>query len=104
MMTAPTHPTTAHTPAGPAPHPMLALSPEAATAVREGAPLVALESTIISHGMPYPRNVEMALEVEGSSATPARSLPRSPSSTGCPGSGSPATSSRRWPATAASPR
>lgn len=65
MMTAPTHPTTAHTPAGPAPHPMLALSPEAATAVREGAPLVALESTIISHGMPYPRNVEMALEVEG---------------------------------------
>ena len=46
------------------PHPMLALSEEVAAAVRGGAPLVALESTIISHGMPYPRNVEMALEVE----------------------------------------
>jgi pseudouridine-5'-phosphate glycosidase len=43
---------------------MLALSEEVAAAVHEGAPLVALESTIISHGMPYPRNVEMALEVE----------------------------------------
>ena len=47
------------------PHPMLALSDEVAAAVRDGAPLVALESTIISHGMPYPRNVEMAVEVEG---------------------------------------
>ena len=48
----------------PTPHPMLALSEEVAAAVRDGAPLVALESTIISHGMPYPRNVGMALEVE----------------------------------------
>jgi pseudouridylate synthase len=48
----------------PTPHPMLALSDEVAAAVRDGAPLVALESTIISHGMPYPRNVGMALEVE----------------------------------------
>ncbi|MDF2093751.1 pseudouridine-5'-phosphate glycosidase [Knoellia sp. 3-2P3] len=47
------------------PHPMLALSDEVAAALRDGAPLVALESTIISHGMPYPRNVEMAVEVEG---------------------------------------
>lgn len=47
------------------PHPMLALSEEAAAGLRDGAALVALESTIISHGMPYPRNVEMALEVEG---------------------------------------
>jgi pseudouridylate synthase len=34
-------------------------------AVGEGRPVVALESTIISHGMPYPHNVEMAAEVEG---------------------------------------
>ena len=47
------------------PHPMLALSDEVVAAVRDGAPIVALESTIISHGMPYPRNVEMAVEVEG---------------------------------------
>ncbi len=45
-------------------HPMLHLSEEVATAFAEGAPVVALESTIISHGMPYPRNVEMAREVE----------------------------------------
>lgn len=47
------------------PHPMLALSDEVAVALRDGTPVVALESTIISHGMPYPRNVEMAVEVEG---------------------------------------
>jgi pseudouridylate synthase len=51
--------------AAPRPHPMLALSDEVAAALHDGAPLVALESTIISHGMPYPRNVAMALEVEG---------------------------------------
>jgi pseudouridine-5'-phosphate glycosidase len=38
---------------------------EVATALAEGRPVVALESTIISHGMPYPQNVEMAVEVEG---------------------------------------
>ena len=47
------------------PHPALVLTDEVATALREGDPVVALESTIISHGMPYPRNVEMAREVEG---------------------------------------
>ena len=47
-----------------APHPMLALTDEVAEALTAGRPVVALESTIISHGMPYPRNVEMALEVE----------------------------------------
>ena len=47
------------------PHPSLLLTDEVATALREGDPVVALESTIISHGMPYPRNVEMAREVEG---------------------------------------
>ncbi|WP_030484383.1 pseudouridine-5'-phosphate glycosidase [Nocardioides aequoreus] len=39
-------------------------APEVAEALAEGAPVVALESTIISHGMPYPDNVEMAVEVE----------------------------------------
>ena len=47
------------------PHPSLLLTDEVAAALRDGAPVVALESTIISHGMPYPRNVEMAREVEG---------------------------------------
>ncbi len=39
-------------------------SPEVAAALEAGRPVVALESTIISHGMPYPRNVETALAVE----------------------------------------
>ena len=39
-------------------------SPEVENALEEGRPVVALESTIISHGMPYPRNVETALLVE----------------------------------------
>jgi pseudouridylate synthase len=38
---------------------------EVAAALDEDRPVVALESTIISHGMPYPQNVEMATEVEG---------------------------------------
>ena len=42
----------------------LDVSPEVAAAVAEGKPVVALESTIISHGMPYPQNVETALKVE----------------------------------------
>jgi pseudouridine-5'-phosphate glycosidase len=45
-------------------HPMLAVAPEVAAALAAGAPVVALESTIISHGMPYPRNVQTAREVE----------------------------------------
>ena len=42
----------------------LSLSPEVAQALQQGKPVVALESTIISHGMPYPQNVETALKVE----------------------------------------
>ena len=42
----------------------LDISPEVAEAINSGKPVVALESTIISHGMPYPRNVETALLVE----------------------------------------
>lgn len=46
------------------PHPRLKLTDEVAQALSDGTPVVALESTIISHGMPYPQNVEMATEVE----------------------------------------
>ena len=53
----------------------LDLSPEVAEALAQGKPVVALESTIISHGMPYPQNVETALKVEqtirDNGATPA---------------------------------
>ena len=42
----------------------LEISPEVKKALEENRPVVALESTIISHGMPYPQNVETALRVE----------------------------------------
>ena len=42
----------------------LDVSPEVSEALASGKPVVALESTIISHGMPYPQNVETALSVE----------------------------------------
>ena len=42
----------------------LKLSPEVAEALAAGKPVVALESTIISHGMPYPQNVETAYACE----------------------------------------
>lgn len=42
----------------------LFVSAEVAEALKLGNPVVALESTIISHGMPYPKNVETALTVE----------------------------------------
>ena len=45
-------------------NPYLQVNPEVAQAVAQGKPVVALESTIISHGMPYPQNVETALAVE----------------------------------------
>ena len=40
------------------------IKPEVAEALAAGKPVVALESTIISHGMPYPKNVETARAVE----------------------------------------
>ncbi len=40
------------------------ISDEVARALRDGAPVVALESTIISHGFPYPANLECALRAE----------------------------------------
>ncbi|MEG1571753.1 MAG: pseudouridine-5'-phosphate glycosidase, partial [Clostridia bacterium] len=56
-------------------HPYLRISPEVRAALLANEPVVALESTIISHGMPYPQNVETALNVEKivreNGATPA---------------------------------
>lgn len=53
----------------------LSLSPEVQQALADNRPIVALESTIISHGMPYPQNVQTALRVEQTirdhGATPA---------------------------------
>lgn len=46
------------------PHADLVLTGEVRDALADGRPVVALESTIISHGMPYPQNVAMATEVE----------------------------------------
>ncbi len=43
---------------------MIKVSERVKEAIASGKPVVALESTIISHGMPYPRNVKTALEVE----------------------------------------
>ncbi len=45
-------------------HDLLALSPDVAAALKAGPPVVALESTIITHGMPWPQNVETARAVE----------------------------------------
>lgn len=46
------------------PNPYLDIHLDVARAIAERRPVVALESTIISHGMPYPQNVETALQVE----------------------------------------
>jgi pseudouridine-5'-phosphate glycosidase len=56
-------------------NPLVSMSPVVKAALQNGQPVVALESTIISHGMPYPKNVETALRVEAavreSGAVPA---------------------------------
>jgi len=56
-------------------HPDLCLHPAVAAALADGRPVVALESTIISHGMPWPQNAETALrvqaEVRAAGAVPA---------------------------------
>ena len=44
--------------------PLLDIAPEVVHALNTGLPVVALESTIISHGMPYPQNVATAMQVE----------------------------------------
>ncbi|MTH78863.1 pseudouridine-5'-phosphate glycosidase [Paracoccus aestuariivivens] len=54
---------------------LLVFAPEVANALSQGKPVVALESTIITHGMPYPQNLEVARQVEATvreaGATPA---------------------------------
>lgn len=45
-------------------NPYLEIHPEVKQALAEGKPVVALESTIISHGMPYPENINTAIAVE----------------------------------------
>ena len=45
-------------------HQYLEIQPEVQKALAEGKPIIALESTIISHGMPYPQNINTAIEVE----------------------------------------
>lgn len=45
-------------------HPFLKIAPEVQLALSQGRPVVALESTIIAHGMPFPKNKETALAVE----------------------------------------
>jgi len=56
-------------------NPYLSISPEIEKALAEGKPVVALESTILSHGMPFPENVEFSHKVEeivrGEGAIPA---------------------------------
>src|SRR5690606_15993330 len=51
------------------------IAPNVLDALKKGEPVVALESTIISHGMPYPRNVEVGMTLEkiikNQGATPA---------------------------------
>lgn len=59
----------------PAATPPLSLAPEVRAALEAGRPVVALESTIITHGMPYPQNLEAAraveAEIRAAGATPA---------------------------------
>jgi pseudouridylate synthase len=55
--------------------PFIDIAPDVETALAKGQPVVALESTIITHGMPWPQNAAMAANVEGiirrEGATPA---------------------------------
>lgn len=53
-----------HVPLSPDLAALMDLHPEVAAALQAGRPVVALESTIISHGMPFPQNVDMARGVE----------------------------------------
>src|SRR5687767_2375845 len=56
-------------------HDLISISPPVAAALQEGRPVVALESTLISHGLPYPANIEVARASESAvsaeGATPA---------------------------------
>lgn len=56
-------------------HSSFVLNPEVATSLSSGLPVVALESTVITHGLPYPDNIETAVQMEAAvrsgGATPA---------------------------------
>jgi pseudouridine-5'-phosphate glycosidase len=58
----------------PIPAPSLVVSGEVAAALAAGRPVVALETTIVSHGMPWPQNLETALAVE-ETVRAARAIP-----------------------------
>ena len=53
----------------------LDITPELQEAIKNGEPVVALESTILSHGMPYPENLSFAAEVERESGLAALTPP-----------------------------
>lgn len=53
----------------------LDITPELQEAIKNGEPVVALESTILSHGMPYPENLSFAAEVEKRSGPAALTPP-----------------------------
>jgi pseudouridine-5'-phosphate glycosidase len=56
---------------------LLAVAPEVRDALASGGPVVALESTIITHGMPFPANAETAQQVESVIRPKARCRPQS---------------------------
>jgi pseudouridine-5'-phosphate glycosidase len=64
-----------HEPGAPGLRDRLVVAPEVARALRSGRPVVGLESTLISHGLPFPRNLEVAQAAEAavreSGAVPA---------------------------------
>jgi len=62
-------------------HNLIDIFPEVQNGIDKKAPMVALESTIITHGMPYPKNVEMARNVENIIRDQVRLLTPSPSLT-----------------------
>lgn len=47
------------------PHEMISISPEVKAAIRRRAPVVALETAVVTHGLPYPINLQLAGELEG---------------------------------------
>ncbi len=57
---------------------LLQISPEVQDALKNKKPVVALESTIISHGMPFPQNAQTAIEVKKLFVNRALYLPLSP--------------------------
>ena len=54
------------------------IDPQVQKALVNGEPVVALESTIVAHGMPYPQNLEVAHQVESILREKVRKIPRIP--------------------------